>query len=140
MTSTKVLAIKPDPAAGAYPLTLPVELALQTGTIAELCASYNITEEQWNILRHRDDFRADVQKYIDLVRQGGLGFKLKAQLQADALLSTSWKMIHDKSDNVPANVKADLMKAVFRMAGYDQPKGPEGGGGQTNLQININMG
>lgn len=129
----------PDPAIGAYPPTLPVELVLKTASIQEICESYGITEDEWNELRARPDLRADVARYKEMMKVEGMSFKLKAQLQSEELLKTSWQMIHAKDFNVPASVRADLIKATWRVAGLEPDKNA-GGGNQTALQININMG
>lgn len=131
--------LSPDPAIGAYPPTLPVELVLKTASIQEICESYNITEDQWEELRHRPDLRADVMRYKEIVKTEGMSFKLKAMLQSEELLKTSWQMIHDKNGGVPATVRADLIKATWRVAGLE----PDKSGASTNqtaLQINIHMG
>lgn len=129
-----------DPALGAYPPTLPVEIALKTATIPELCAEYNITRDEWNALRLREDFRADVKAWIERLKEEGMSFKAKAQLQAEQLLVTSWKMIHGGSE-VPPAVKADLIKFTIRAAGLDgsASSSANSGGNHTALQININL-
>lgn len=129
-----------DPALGAYPPTLPVELALRTASIPELCREYNLSREDWNALRLREDFRADVKAWVERLKEEGMSFKAKAQLQAEQLLITSWKMIHGGAE-VPPAVKADLIKFTIRAAGLDGSAsgGNSGGGSQTALQININL-
>lgn len=128
-----------DPALGAYPPTLPVEIALKTASIKDLCAEYDISKEEWDALKVRDDFRADVKAWVERLKEEGMSFKAKAQLQAEQLLITSWKMIHGGAE-VPPAVKADLIKFTIRAAGLDgsaQKEGPGSGG--TALQININL-
>jgi len=129
-----------DPALGAYPPTLPVEIALRTATIPELCTEYNLTREQWNALRLREDFRAEVKAWVEKLKEEGMSFKAKAQLQAEQLLITSWKMIHGGAE-VPPTVKADLIKFTIRAAGLDgSASGQQGGGfNQTAFQITINL-
>lgn len=129
-----------DPALGAYPPTLPVEIALRTATIPELCAEYNLSREDWNTLRLREDFRADVKAWVEKLKEEGMSFKAKAQLQAEQLLITSWKMIHGGAE-VPPAVKADLIKFTIRAAGLDGSASgaATNGGNHTALQININL-
>lgn len=128
-----------DPALGAYPPTLPVEIALKTASIKDLCAEYNLSREEWEALKERPDFRADVKAWVDRLKEEGMSFKAKAQLQAEQLLITSWKMIHGGAE-VPPAVKADLIKFTIRAAGLDGSAQKEGGGAHgTALQININL-
>lgn len=128
-----------DPALGAYPPTLPVEIALRTASIKDLCAEYNLTREEWDELKVRPDFRADVKAWVERLKEEGMSFKAKAQLQAEQLLITSWKMIHGGAE-VPPAVKADLIKFTIRAAGLDGSAQKDGGGSVgTALQININL-
>ena len=69
--------------------------------------------------------------------KSGVSFELKAQIQADALLDTSWALIHNM--DTPANVKADLIKHTVRWAGYDKASSAENGA-RSGLSININLG
>jgi hypothetical protein len=62
---------------------------------------------------------------------------MKARLQAEEMLKTSWRMVQDKE--TPANVRADLIKATVRWAGLE-PKPSEGGGGEAPFQIVFQMG
>jgi hypothetical protein len=126
-----------DPATLGYPPTLPVEVALKTASIQRICESYGISRERWAVLRVDPAFVAHVQRIQQAVeRDGGLGFKMKAQLQAEELLKTSWGLIH--SNTVPSSVKADLIKFTVRAAGLDGSK--DQAAAQTPaLQIQINL-
>lgn len=131
-----------DPALLGYPATLPIEVALQTAPIKDICMAYGITREQWNQLRVHPQFVADVRAAHEELKKEGMSFRMKARLQADELLKKSWQMIHEPFDRVPANVKADLIKFTVRAAGLEpDSKGGVGGGGSgNNLQINIVLG
>ena len=127
-----------DPATLGWPPTLPVELALKIAPPAQLQAEYGFTNSEWDALKQDPAFLADLGAACDMVRKEGMTFKLKARLQAEELLKTSWKLIHADPDQVPPSVKADLLKATMRWAGYDQKEAGAGLGG-TALQININL-
>jgi hypothetical protein len=119
-----------------------MELALKTAPVKDICTAYRLTREDYERLKVDPNFVAAVQKYRDaLAKDGGLSFKLKAQLQAEALLRKSWDMIHDQDmEAVPANVRADLIKFTIRAAGLDGSKDQANGAGVGNaLQININL-
>ena len=123
---------------GTYPPTFPVEIALRTAPLQEICAAYNISHEEWLVLRADPVFQRDLTAAVELVKKDGMSFKLKAQMQSDELLKTSWTMIHDKVD-VPASVRADLLKFTVRAAGLADPAEKGAGGPQNALQININL-
>jgi hypothetical protein len=61
-------------------------------------------------------------------------FRIKARMQAEGLLQTSWHLIHNK--DTPAAVKADLIKHTWKVAGVE-PK--ETMAAITPLQIMINL-
>lgn len=128
-----------DPSKIAWPTTLPIELALKTASPQELRIHYGYTDEEWQALRDNPVFIAELSQACDLVRQEGMSFKLKCRLQSEALLETSWRLIHAPHSEVPAAVKSRLMEATFRMAGYDAKDGSAAGGG-NNLNIQINLG
>jgi hypothetical protein len=65
-----------------------------------------------------------------------MSFKLKARLQAEELLKTSWRLIHEPTTG--AAVRADLIKATMRWAGYEQKEAA--GTASSNLNIQINLG
>lgn len=124
-----------DPSRLGYPATLPIEVALKVAPIKEICGSYGITKEMWVSLCADPVFSADYAKARELVSEG-MGFRLKAQLQADALLQKSWELIHDPM--TPSNVRADLIKSTIKWAGHDSPATAETVG--SGFSININFG
>lgn len=128
-----------DPAALGWPPTLPIEIALKTAPLSQIQAEYGYTDEEWAALRHDPRFLADLTQAVEMVRQDGMSFKMKAKLQAEELLKTSWRLIHAPADEVPSSVKADLIKATARWAGYDNKDTGAAGGNATALQININL-
>jgi hypothetical protein len=100
------------------------------------CAAYGIDRDQWNKLRANPRFVADITRLDEQVKKEGTTFRLRAQLQSEAYLKTSWRMAHDPE--VPPNVRADLIKATFRAAGYDAKAAEQEA--RTALQINIVLG
>jgi hypothetical protein len=124
-----------DPARLGYPPTLPLEIALREHAPAAICESYGIDLDQWNRLRADPGFRSAVIRYSEQLKTEGMGFKLKAQLQSEALLQKSWKIIH--YPDTPANVKADLIKYTWKCAGHD--RGSEAGSQQNAFSIQINL-
>lgn len=128
-----------DPARLGYPPTLPIEVALKTAPLAAIREEYGYSEDDWDQLRYDPLFLADLAKAVEMVKQDGMSFKLKARLQAEEILKTSWRLIHAPPDQVPPSVKADLIKATMRWAGYDEKTPGAAAPNGTALQININL-
>ena len=123
-----------DPAALGWPPTLPLEVALREHSVPKICESYGIDAEKWDRLRLDKTFQAAVVKYAEMLKTEGMGFRLKAQLQSETLLQTSWGIIHDP--DTPAAVRADLVKATWKAAGHGNNDAPQ----QANafsIQINL---
>jgi hypothetical protein len=129
-----------DPSKIAWSTTLPIELALKTATPQELRVHYGYTEEEWDALRENPVFMSELIAACDLVKKEGMSFKLKARLQSEALLETSWRLIHAPSSEVPPAVKAKLMEATWRMAGFDNKEGTSGPATGFAIQINFSGG
>jgi len=127
-----------DPAQLGYPPTLPVEVALKTAPLDVIRQEYGYSIEEWHELKHDPAFLTDLAAACEMVRKDGMSFKLKAKLQAEELLKTSWKLIHGDPSEVSAAVKADLIKATARWAGYDEKPGMgQGVGNALSIQINL---
>lgn len=124
-----------NPALLGFPPTLPIELALGEQPRNEVLRAYSITPEGWDALRTNQVFVNALNAAVEAMQREGMSFRVKARLQSEALLETSWKMIHNV--NTPSSVKADLIKHTMRVAGLE-PK--EQGNVVNPLQININLG
>lgn len=135
---TPVSAREDDPAGVGWPPTLPLEVAMKEMPVKDICKSYGLTKDDWERLKENAAFVAEVAGYIEALKKEGVSFKMKAKLQAEELLKSSWKLIHDRTGDVPAQVKADLIKSTMRWAGYDA-KENAGGGNANTLQIQINL-
>jgi hypothetical protein len=129
-----------DPARIGYAPTLPIEVVLKTAPIKDICTAYGLDEDEWELLRTDPVFIADVQRVHAEVQKDGVSFKMKARLQSELLLQTAWNIIHDITGATPPSVKADMIKAMWRVAGLEPTKS-EGASANTNaFQINIHMG
>jgi hypothetical protein len=126
-----------DPASIGWPPTLPVEIALKTASMSEIREAYGYSEEEWMQLRDDGNFLADLAAALQMVKKEGMSFKLKARLQAEELLKTSWRLMHN--EETPSSVRADLIKSTMRWAGYDT-KDQVAAGGNAGLNIQINLG
>lgn len=126
-----------DPAKAAWPASLVLELALRTSSPQELKEHYNFTDEEWAALRYNPIFIRDLEETCEMIKKEGNSFKVKARFQAEAMLDTSWKLVHAPGSEVPPNVKADLIKTTFRVAGFDNKDAVAGSSNALNIQINL---
>ena len=129
-----------DPSAIGYPATLPIEVALHAAPIRVLCEEYGLTREDWEQLRVNPLFVADVRAVAETLRRDGMSFKLKARLQSEELLKKTWEMIHAPLADIPAAVRADLIKFTVRVAGLDAGLEKANAATGNNLSIQINLG
>jgi|HubBroStandDraft_6_1064221.scaffolds.fasta_scaffold494183_2 hypothetical protein len=128
-----------DPARIGYPPTLPIEVVLKTAPVKQICEAYGLTRDDWEALCADQVFRADIARLSEEVKKDGVSFKLKARLQSEEYLKHAFIMIDDKTGAVPPSVKADMIKATWRIAGLEPAKA-DGAGANTNaFQINIHM-
>jgi hypothetical protein len=131
-----------DPSQFGWPPTLPLELALRESSPRDLCASYGIDQAEWDRLRVDPIFVAAVKQAVDSLRHDGMSFRLKARLQSEVLLAKSFEMINAPYEQVPAAVKADLIKHTVKVAGLDASREQGGGPGAgviAALKIDINL-
>lgn len=127
-----------DPSELGYPPTLPIEIALKTAPLNDIREEYGFTKDEWLALRYDPNFINDLAAATEMLKVEGMSFKLKARLQAEELLKTSWRLIHAPKDEVPPQVRANLIQATMRWAGYDNKDNAAGGAGnQLNIQINL---
>jgi hypothetical protein len=139
------LALVTDPSTFGWPPGLPFELALRQAKPSEVCQSYGLAKSDYVRLCNDPAFIEALEDACEQVKREGVTFRKKAQVQAEELLKTSWTLIHESFENVPAKVKADLIMWTQRIAGYDasldQKALAQASAVQQNaLQIIINLG
>jgi hypothetical protein len=124
-----------DPALLGFPPLLPVELALAETPVREVCESYGITDrDEFARIVKLPAFQKAFSEAQKMLQQEGMSFRVKARLQSEALLETSFALIH--AQHTPSNVKADLIKSTWKVAGLEPKETAISG---TPLQININL-
>lgn len=126
-----------NPAPTNWSEALLMDLALGTPEDVILDV-YDMQAHQLHALLAHPAFKLQLAAMKVEVQKSGVTFEAKAKAQADALLDTSWALIHDRA--TPANVKADLIKSTVRWAGHEKQAGDEKNGGRSGFQININLG
>lgn len=120
-------------------IALDLALVLESGmgTVEDLLTSNRLKKEDLEDFTADKNFLRVVEDYRTDIREKGLGFKLKARAQAEDLLKTSYIMTQDP--DVPASVKADIIKSTVKWAGYDTPPPIQGGGPSSGVSITINF-
>lgn len=124
-----------DPSLLGFPPMLPVELALGEDPVREICASYGIDKAAFTKLCANPAFGKAVKDAKEMLAKEGMGFRMKARMQAEALLKTSWALIH--SPGTAPSVKADLIKNTFKVAGFEPKESDRAP--IMPLQINIQL-
>lgn len=81
-------------------------------------------------------FMQRVGRYQTDLKERGLTFKLKAQVQAEMLLDTSWDLIHNAE--VSPAVRADLIKSTIKWSGFEPKGGEELTGKGVSINIHLN--
>jgi hypothetical protein len=136
LSDLKLLALYPDPALLGWPPSLPVELAMGEHSPKEICEAYDITKAQFVVLTQNPTFQKAFKDAQEMLAKEGMAFRVKARMQAEGLLPESWRLIH--SQYTPAAVKAKLIEATWRVAGFE-PKESDRSPAQA-LQIVVNLG
>jgi hypothetical protein len=115
---------------------LPMELALKIDSPQKICAHYGIGRDQFTALINHPVFIKQFQEAVESLKVDGMGFKVKARIQAEDFLTTSYAMV--KNPATSDAVRADLIKNTVRWAGYDAKATDSGAG--TSFAIQINLG
>lgn len=124
-----------NPADLGFPAMLPMELALQIDTPKNICAHYGIDRAQFVAIINHPVFIRQYQSAVEQLKVDGMSFKVKARMQAEDFLTTSYAMV--KNPATSDAVRADLIKNTVRWAGYDAKATEAGGGSSFNIQINL---
>lgn len=124
-----------NPADLGFPPMLPIELALKIASPADICGHYGITREQFTAIIAHPVFVKAYQEAVESLKVDGMSFKVKARMQAEGFLATSFAMVTNPATSDA--VRADLIKNTVRWAGYDAKAAEVGGGNAFNIQINL---
>lgn len=115
-----------------------LELALKTAPVAEICAAYNISKEQFTSLAQHPGFIRAYNDTVAEIQKDGVSFKKKCQLMSEEFLTDTFQMVKDPT--TPAPTRADMIKHVNRLSGYETKPSESALGGPAGVQININLG
>lgn len=125
-----------NPADLGFPPMLPIELALKIAPVPDICGHYGISKDQFAAIIAHPVFIKAYQEAVESLKVDGMSFKMKARMQAEGFLATSFAMVTNPATSDA--VRADLIKNTVRWAGYDAKAADVAGGGQSfNIQINL---
>jgi len=114
---------------------LAYEIALDIEDPVTVFARYNYEEDAAVALLNDSVFKKTVANYRNEIQTSGISFKLKAKIQAEDLLTHSYQLATDP--DVPAAVRADMIKWTAKMAGHEPSTKESGGGGGGTFALNI---
>ena len=103
-----------------------------------ICEAYNLQFPQLQRIKADEGFRTRLAKLAEELKKEGVSFRLKAQMQAEALLETSFSMIHN--DDVDPKVREKLIANTIRWAGYDNKAAEGAQGAGSGITISIDLG
>ena len=108
----------------------------------ELILDLGLTEQEFEELCDDDLFKRKVKEYTKELTANGTSFALKAQLQAEELLKTQFRIAKDK--DTPPSVAIAAIQSVVRWAGYDKRPGDSSddasAANKNRISISINLG
>jgi hypothetical protein len=133
----------PLPFASQWNDRLCFDIALQIEgsgeSVEEVIRRHGVSHDDFLRFARDNTFKRKVKEYRDEIVDKGLTFRMKARVQAEALLATAWHMT--QSSDVSPAVKADLIKATVKWADLEPRKDVAGeGGGSGGVSIVINLG
>lgn len=111
---------------------LVVDVALGTAEDT-LLETYDLQAHELRAIYRDPAFAAALGKLRKELESDGASFKLKAKLQAEAMLAEHWALVHDREINPETRRKA--IADTVRWAGFDNSGQVAMGG--SGFQINI---
>ncbi|PFH12860.1 MULTISPECIES: hypothetical protein [Burkholderia] len=125
-----------DPAQIGFPAMLPIELAMGEVKPREVCEAYGISRDEFARIIAHPVFIKAYQEAVEMLRVEGMSFKVKARMQAEAFLATSFSMVQNPATS--DSVRADLIKSTVKWAGLDIKAADADG--KPNFNIVLNLG
>lgn len=116
-----------------FNLVLDVALGVDEDTI---CEAYDLQFTQLQRLQKNPNFQSQVDSMKEELKQEGMSFKIKARLQAEEYLKTTFAMVQDPT--MDPKIRQRLIEATVRWAGLDAPKS-EGSGAGNSFSVTINL-
>jgi hypothetical protein len=112
-------------------------LALGLSTPSDVFRKYGVGLEEARRLIALPAFISTIKRYKEEVTEKGVTFRLKAKIQAEDLLTQSYALATDPE--VPAAVRADIIKWTAKMAGLEPTEKEKGGGSGAGSGFNLSI-
>lgn len=128
-----------EPRSGAdltFDPRIAYELALGVTSPAKVFEKYGVGLDAAKALIALPHFISTVRTYKEELVEKGVTFRLKAKIQAEDLLTHSYVLATDPE--VPAAVRADLIKWTAKMAALE-PQEKDKGGGAAGAGFTLNI-
>ena len=105
----------------------------------ELMLSLGLTAHEFELLLEDELFRRKVRDFTKELTENGTSFVLKAQVQAEELLKTNFKLA--RATDTPPSVAVAAIANAVRWAGFDKRAagGEEDPGNRPKISINITL-
>jgi len=117
-----------------HTLVLDVALGVDPETI---CEAYGLQFPQLDKIKEDPSFKNRLGKLKEDMAKEGVSFRMKAQMQAEEYLKTSFSMVHDQ--DIDPKVRAKLIGDTVRWAGFDSAANAEAVSG-SGISVTINLG
>jgi hypothetical protein len=113
------------------------EIALGVASPSRVFEKYGVTLEVAQRMIATPHFLATIKKYQEEFAATGVTFRLKAKIQAEDLLTHSYVLATDPE--VPAAVRADMIKWTAKMADLEPAEKGKGAGGAVGSGFTLNI-
>lgn len=131
---------KPENPVDALPVmwqnTLVIDVALGVD-YDTICEAYGLQYPQLQQIMEEPGFKNRLGKLRDDMAKEGVSFRMKAQMQAEEYLKTSFQMVHN--EDIDPKVRAKLIGDTVRWAGFDTAANAEAAAG-SGISVTINLG
>ena len=115
---------------------LVLDLAIAVDDLSVILARYDLTEAEFNLLSDTPVFRRELALAMRDARENGVGFQVKAKIQAESYLSVLDALVYD--NNTPASVRLECIRSAVQW-GALLPKEAKADSTQNATQINVNI-
>lgn len=85
--------------------------------ISELLTRIGISEQKFKELSQSQLFKNQVNGFVKELEENGVSFQLKARIQAEEMLKTQWRLVHDP--DTPPTVTVKAIENTVRWAGLE---------------------
>lgn len=130
-------AIQPSTGYVSFPHQLPIELALGLMPVAEICAGFGLTKDDFVAICEMDTFISMYEWALEEKKRPGGVFRLQMAMMADDAAKVIYNTLTDKEAGAPLRMRAAELVAKF--GGLEPPKAKEGTDASERFAININL-